>query len=524
MISNHTNIKRGLIKEIKVESLFGLFNYDIPLNDSGVTILIGINGSGKSTIFKMLDSVLNLKFFNILDIDFETFEVTFHNGESIKCEKFTQEKNVTDFSLNIVDKKGLESDVIFRSSLSKLWNRQKILKDYRITVESSDSASSFTHSLVKVTEQNEKNAIAYRSIELSGQQKEVLQNLRKNTRFIETQRLQVIDFDFNNLKNDRINRYIVRKSPEGLFEEFNMPVGRSRIEEYANELSKIIKSKRSDYFSVSQDVEKNTLNDYLDSNFDIRGGIYRNEIKNIKTATFQMEEHIKKLLDLGIYEPEEMSVIMDSKKLNQKLNELIKFEERFENYQNQDGIPKEDTTKDDTNLGNNKNFGDDSDDELEGFSDLLNFAIKSSLLKVYADNMKRKLDIFEGLESKIETFKTNINNLFIHKVMKVDLEKGFIFELKDGQDKQRTIDPKDLSSGEQHEVILNYELIFKTQQDSVILIDEPEISLHVLWQKKFITNLLEIAKANNLNILVATHSPDIVHKHRDLVVQLNAIS
>ena len=28
-----------------------------------------------------------------------------------------------------------------------------------------------------------------------------------------------------------------------------------------------------------------------------------------------------------------------------------------------------------------------------------------------------------------------------------------------------------------------YELLFKVQKDSLILIDEPEISLHIAWQK-----------------------------------------
>ena len=107
--------------------------------------------------------------------------------------------------------------------------------------------------------------------------------------------------------------------------------------------------------------------------------------------------------------------------------------------------------------------------------------------------------------------------------MNVDLEKGFVFRLSDGLEKGRIINPIDLSSGEQHEVILNYELIFKTEEKSVILIDEPEISLHMMWQRKFIDNLLDIATKNHLNIIVATHSADIVNDHRNLVHALNEI-
>ena len=77
-----SEIKENQIIKIKVESLFGLFDYDIPLNDSGVTILIGVNGSGKSTIFKILHNILKAKFYNILDVDFKSFKIYFENGIS----------------------------------------------------------------------------------------------------------------------------------------------------------------------------------------------------------------------------------------------------------------------------------------------------------------------------------------------------------------------------------------------------------------------------------------------------------
>jgi len=40
----------------------------------------------------------------------------------------------------------------------------------------------------------------------------------------------------------------------------------------------------------------------------------------------------------------------------------------------------------------------------------------------------------------------------------------------------------DLSSGEQQEVVMLYELLFCVQPGTLVLIDEPELSLHVVWQ------------------------------------------
>ena len=65
-----------------------------------------------------------------------------------------------------------------------------------------------------------------------------------------------------------------------------------------------------------------------------------------------------------------------------------------------------------------------------------------------------------------------------------------------------------------------YELIFKTKSDLLLLIDEPEISLHVLWQKMFLNDLLKVVKSETINAIVATHSPQIIGGHSDMQIEL----
>ena len=76
--------------------------------------------------------------------------------------------------------------------------------------------------------------------------------------------------------------------------------------------------------------------------------------------------------------------------------------------------------------------------------------------------------------------------------------------------------------GEQHQLILLYELVFNVRKNSLVLIDEPENSLHVAWQRLFIDDLLAIIKAENLQVIVVTHSPQIIGSHRDLTYDLYA--
>jgi len=69
-------------------------------------------------------------------------------------------------------------------------------------------------------------------------------------------------------------------------------------------------------------------------------------------------------------------------------------------------------------------------------------------------------------------------------------------------------------------VILAFELLFRAQKGTMILIDEPELSLHVSWQHKFLDDLSNISKLVGLDFIVATHSPQIINEHWDLTIAL----
>lgn len=138
------------------------------------------------------------------------------------------------------------------------------------------------------------------------------------------------------------------------------------------------------------------------------------------------------------------------------------------------------------------------------------------ILSVYIEDVQRKLSVFEEIAKKIQLFQRIINNRFKYKKMAVSKDKGFTFTTHDGN----PISPADLSSGEQHQLVLLYELLFKVEPNSLILIDEPELSLHLGWQVQFLKDLQEITKLGNFDVLLATHSPDIISDRWDLTVEL----
>lgn len=68
----------------------------------------------------------------------------------------------------------------------------------------------------------------------------------------------------------------------------------------------------------------------------------------------------------------------------------------------------------------------------------------------------------------------------------------------------------ELSTGQQTLLSKVLYLYFKDYKDKVILIDEPELSLHPSWQNRVLKIYENFAKLNNCQIIIATHSPHII--------------
>ena len=141
---------------------------------------------------------------------------------------------------------------------------------------------------------------------------------------------------------------------------------------------------------------------------------------------------------------------------------------------------------------------------------------KKSILSLFAEDIEKKLEVFHEITAKVELFKELVNKRFAYKKLDIERQAGFRFQTSAGL----PLLPTDLSSGEQHELVLLYELLFKTKQNALILIDEPELSLHVAWQVEFLKDLARVVKLSSFDVILATHSPQIIHDRWDLAIGL----
>lgn len=141
---------------------------------------------------------------------------------------------------------------------------------------------------------------------------------------------------------------------------------------------------------------------------------------------------------------------------------------------------------------------------------------RRDVLAVYAKDTKQKLAVFDHLYPKIEAFMRIANSRLRYKQVSVGVEGLKVVSWTD-EDLALEV----LSSGEQHELVILYEMLFKTSNDSLILIDEPELSLHVAWQEQFVNDLEKMAGISRFRAILATHSPEIIAERWDLTVELS---
>lgn len=155
-----------------------------------------------------------------------------------------------------------------------------------------------------------------------------------------------------------------------------------------------------------------------------------------------------------------------------------------------------------------------------GIHDLLDAITESNRqnLSLYAIDTEEKLNALSSLSSSINLFRNLIDKNFNNKRIVFNKDYGFRFVATYSDS---TILPQNLSSGEQHELVMFYDLIFNASENTLILIDEPELSLHIKWQLDYVDELLQIISATKFSAVLATHSPQIIHDKWDLTVSLS---
>lgn len=140
-----------------------------------------------------------------------------------------------------------------------------------------------------------------------------------------------------------------------------------------------------------------------------------------------------------------------------------------------------------------------------------------NLAKAFNDFETKNANAYKDLKSYIDTINTFFSDS--GKKLHFDASTGrLVFSMKTPSAQalqKRSI--ANLSSGERQILILFTFLAFIAKSGSVFIVDEPEISLHPKWQNEFMAAFLGLCPTNT-QLLLATHSPEIVGNHKEKCV------
>lgn len=444
------------VKKVFVDNLFGMFNHEVELNyDERITIVHAPNGFGKTTILKIIKYILENKLAKLNEVFFDRIKIDFDNNTSVIIKK---------------DKKNNESNIIEYNIITNNFNE---------------------------------------SVQLSIDKKNIYDIIREEMPF-----LRKIGEDYwldrrDGKRLDYIN-LLSYLNEEGLFPyetEGETPEWFINFIGHLDEIPvRFVQAQR-----LLQKQQDNKNRRYIVSG----KSNFINENESLQDSVILYSKELQNKLDTKLAESASISQKLDRSFPTRLIDKMMNLDE---NYIYSQKVIDEELSKLEnkrleleevgllykaapTNINENNNEMDEH---------------TRSVLSLYINDTKKKLEVFEELQKKIKLMKDIINKRFIKKEMIITKEEGMIFKLSSG----RKLKPNQLSSGEQHELVLLYELIFKTAPDSLVLIDEPEISLHVMWQQQFLNDLIKISDLTDIDIFIATHSPQIIHDRWDLTVSL----
>ncbi len=124
--------------------------------------------------------------------------------------------------------------------------------------------------------------------------------------------------------------------------------------------------------------------------------------------------------------------------------------------------------------------------------------------RIIAELQQGNAEAAQKLSQKKSRFQDMVDDLFQDTGKRIVRTENEIRFTQIGE----LLTPYLLSSGEKQMLIILLTVLVEDDQHYVLFMDEPEVSLHIEWQKRLIDLILELNP--NVQIILTTHSPAVV--------------
>ena len=139
----------------------------------------------------------------------------------------------------------------------------------------------------------------------------------------------------------------------------------------------------------------------------------------------------------------------------------------------------------------------------------------AAILKLSAEYQTERAQILEPIKMYVDI----VEQYFKDKHIEFDsMSSRLIPIVKIGNKNERSLDMNALSSGEKQLLILLTETLLQQKKPYVFIADEPELSLHIEWQRNLVNSIRSLNP--NAQIIFATHAPEIAANHPKKLINM----
>lgn len=425
----------NIITNVNIIGLWGNQDINIVINDK-TNFIIGVNGTGKTTLINLLAAVLTIDIDKLIRIEFNSIEIKLKEvgGSRRPSIRVVKNSNFGDETLTYEIKKAVKDSPIISVFDSKFDHVFFEIKDkmrgYRRKLIGNDSSN--IHEVSSTLEE---------LIKVSWLSVNRVDNI--NIRDSDKRSTSTIDHKITNLNNDLVRYFSV------LSQQFS---------------DHTIEFQKKSFLALINNEGANAIFQF--------------------SSSVDIEKERKTLIEVF----EVLGV--ENKAYAKKLNDHFARLDKVKNKNNLAGIAVDD------------------------FSVIYNSWRAHTLIADYELLQAKKSEIFKPRDNFINL----LNSMFGgRKRFSVSDKNELIVMTKD----QRPIGLDELSSGEKQLLIILGETLLQHSESVIYIADEPELSLHVIWQEQLTG---AISKLNpNAQIIFATHSPDIVGINQDAIIDMEKI-
>jgi ABC-type lipoprotein export system ATPase subunit len=420
------------IANVSIHGFWGDLTAECEFNDD-INVIIGRNGTGKTTFMNILQAVLSVDTEQLAENEFEEVEISLIDGRKKK----------------------------------RIWARRQITNAGSQRIEYQISSKKFA---VRIFERDDP-----RFLRMSNRR------MHEETEVLRSELSQLVALSSLSVYRMRSAEDMEVQDKRG--RRILSPVD-YRLRQQMNELTRYQLELSRKVAGVSRELQKDVLGSILYERRDERG------VPIPDRKTFDEITEIENLTNA--YQRLEVFDSNIDKKIRKHVEAVNKAVQALADY-----LPK-------TN---------DEPQELD-----IDFAAVEAYQRT-----KRIVEMSLESESRSNEMTKHLNLLIdiIHEFIE---DKTFNLEgggLEITGSRQNTLTVERLSSGEKQLLILLTETLMQRERPYVFLADEPELSLHIAWQRKIIPSIKRLNP--NAQVIVATHSPEIAGEHQSSIVDMQQI-